>query len=63
MSFHIITVLAVNTNVICSDCDKIVTLLKQSGVHVDTVANKLHLPKDVVEAAWDVFQATGKCSG
>ena len=63
MSFNIVHVLVADNNKICRDCDQIVNLFKQSGVHADTVANKLHLPKDVVQVAWDVFQATGKCSG
>jgi hypothetical protein len=56
-----IHVLAINADIRNSECGQIVQLFRQNGVNADTVSKKLHLPKDVVQAAWDVFQATGKC--
>jgi hypothetical protein len=54
-------ILVIHANVMDSDCNQIVQLLRQNGVNADSVSKKIHLPKAVVEAAWDVFQATGKC--
>jgi len=59
----IVHVLWTDTSILCSNCDQIVKLFKQNGVHADTVAKQLHLPTDVVKTAWEVYQATGKCQG
>jgi hypothetical protein len=61
--YFITYILTIDASIMCSDCDKIVTLLKQNGVHADNVAKQLHLPTDVVKTAWEVFQVTGKCQG
>jgi hypothetical protein len=61
--YFIVYILSIDTSLMCSDCDQIVKLFKQNGVHADTIAKQLHLPADVVKAAWEVYQATGKCQG